>query len=170
MSEGFTHLDADGAARMVDVGGKVKTRRLAVAACEVRLSPATMALLTTAALPKGDALTTAKIAGIMAAKRTADLIPLCHPLPLAHADVRFVVDEAAAIVRVEAEASTVAETGVEMEALAAAMIAALTIYDMCKAVQKDIVISQAKLLFKSGGKSGTFVSPDWPAGRPYPAS
>ena len=170
MSEELTHIDAEGRTRMVDVGAKSKTRRLAIAGGEVRLGEKTMRLLADAALPKGDALATAKVAGIMAAKRTADLIPLCHPLPLAHADVRFDVDQAAAVVRVEAEASTVAETGVEMEALTAAMVAALTIYDMCKAVQKDIVISQAKLLFKAGGKSGTFVSPDWPAGRPYPAS
>ena len=170
MSEELTHIDAEGRTRMVDVGAKSKTRRLAIAGGEVRLGEKTMRLLADAALPKGDALATAKIAGIMAAKRTAELIPLCHPLPLAHADVRFDVDQAAAVVRVEAEASTVAETGVEMEALTAAMVAALTIYDMCKAVQKDIVISQAKLLFKAGGKSGTFVSPDWPAGRPYPAS
>jgi cyclic pyranopterin phosphate synthase len=168
MSEGFTHIDAEGRTRMVDVGGKSKTRRLAVAGCEVRLSAETMALLATAALPKGDALATAKIAGIMAAKRTADLIPLCHPLPLAFADVRFDVDEAAAIVRVEAVASTTAETGVEMEALAAASVAALTIYDMCKAVQKDIVISEIRLLYKAGGKSGVFVSPHWPADRPFP--
>jgi len=168
MSEGFTHIDAEGRTRMVDVGGKSKTRRLAIAGCEVRLAAETMRLLATAALPKGDALATAKIAGIMAAKRTSDLIPLCHPLPLAFADVRFDVDQAAAIVRVEAEASTTAETGVEMEALAAASIAALTIYDMCKAVQKDIVVSEIRLLYKAGGKSGTFVSPHWPAGRPFP--
>jgi cyclic pyranopterin monophosphate synthase len=168
MSEGFTHIDADGLTRMVDVGGKVKTRRLALAGGEVRLSQRTMQLLAAKALPKGDVLTTAKIAGILAAKRTSDLIPLCHPLPLAFADVRFVVDEAAAIVRIEAEASTTSETGVEMEALAAASVAALTIYDMCKAVQKDIVIGEIRLLYKSGGKSGTYVAPEWPKDRPYP--
>jgi len=168
MADGFTHIDAEGHTRMVDVGGKSKTRRLAIAGGEVRLSPETMRLLSAAALPKGDALATAKIAGIMAAKRTADLIPLCHPLPLAFADVRFVVDTATAIVHIEAEASTTAETGVEMEALTAASVAALTIYDMCKAVQKDIVISEIRLLYKSGGKSGTFVSPYWPKDRPYP--
>ncbi len=168
MSDGFTHIDADGRTRMVDVGAKSKTRRLAIAGCEVRLSAETMRLLAGAALPKGDALATAKIAGILAAKRTADLIPLCHPLPLAFADVRFRVDEATAIVHVEAEASTTAETGVEMEALTAASVAALTIYDMCKAVQKDIVVGELRLLYKSGGKSGTFVSPHWPKGRPFP--
>ncbi len=170
MSEGFTHIDAEGRTRMVDVGGKSKTRRLAVAGAEVRLSRETMRLLASAALPKGDALATAKIAGILAAKRTADLIPLCHPLPLAYADVRFFVDEQACIVRIEAEASTTAETGVEMEALTAASVAALTIYDMCKAVQKDIVLGEIRLLYKAGGKSGTYVSPEWPKDRPFPAA
>lgn len=168
MSESLTHIDDEGHTRMVDVGAKSKTRRLAIAGAEVRLSAETMRLLSTAALPKGDALTTAKIAGILAAKRTAELIPLCHPLPLAFADVRFTVDEAAAVVHIEAEASTTAETGVEMEALTAASVAALTIYDMCKAVQKDIVLGEIRLLFKSGGKSGTYVAPEWPKDRPYP--
>lgn len=168
MSDALTHIDAEGRTRMVDVGAKSKTRRLAIAGCEVRLSQTTMDLLASAALPKGDALATAKIAGILAAKRTADLIPLCHPLPLAFADVRFDVDAAAGIVRIEAEASTTAETGVEMEALTAASVAALTIYDMCKAVQKDILIGEIRLLFKAGGKSGTYVAPQWPKDRPYP--
>jgi len=166
----LTHIDDQGRTRMVDVGAKAKTRRLAVAGATVQLSPKTMQLLSTAALPKGDALATAKIAGILAAKRTAELIPLCHPLPLAFADVRFTVDEAAAIVHIEAEASTTAETGVEMEALTAASVAALTIYDMCKAVQKDIVLGEIRLLYKSGGKSGTYIAPEWPKDRPYPAS
>ncbi|MEA4855469.1 cyclic pyranopterin monophosphate synthase MoaC [Solidesulfovibrio sp.] len=168
MSDTLTHIDAEGRTRMVDVGAKSKTRRLAIAGGEVRLSAETMRQLSSAALPKGDALATAKIAGILAAKRTADLIPLCHPLPLAFADVRFSVDEAACIVRIEAEASTTAETGVEMEALTAASVAALTIYDMCKAVQKDIVLGEIRLLYKSGGKSGTYVAPQWPEGRPFP--
>lgn len=159
MSETFTHIDADGRTRMVDVGAKSKTRRLAIAGGEVRLSPATMRLLATAALPKGDALATAKIAGILAAKRTADLIPLCHPLPLAFADVRFHVDEAAAIVRIEAEASTTAETGVEMEALTAASVAALTVYDMCKAVDRGMRIEALRVTHKAGGKSGEFSAP-----------
>ncbi|WP_428559206.1 MAG: cyclic pyranopterin monophosphate synthase MoaC [Solidesulfovibrio sp. DCME] len=168
MSDTLTHIDAEGRTRMVDVGAKSKTRRLAIAGGQVRLSPATMELLSAAALPKGDALATAKIAGILAAKRTADLIPLCHPLPLAFADVRFTVDAAACLVHIEAEASTTAETGVEMEALTAASVAALTLYDMCKAVQKDIVIGEIRLLYKSGGKSGTYVAPEWPEGRPFP--
>lgn len=168
MSDALTHIDAEGRTRMVDVGAKAKTRRLAIAGGEVRLNAETMRLLSIAALPKGDALATAKIAGILAAKRTAELIPLCHPLPLAFADVRFRVDEAACVVHIEAEASTTAETGVEMEALTAASVAALTLYDMCKAVQKDIVLGEIRLLFKSGGKSGTFVSPHWPKDRPLP--
>lgn len=166
----LTHIDEDGQTRMVDVGDKRKTKRLAIAGATVQLSQKTMQMLATAALPKGDALTTAKIAGILAAKRTAELIPLCHPLPLTFADVRFTVDEAAARVHIEAEASTTFETGVEMEALTAASVAALTIYDMCKAVQKDIVLGEVRLLFKSGGKSGTYVAPEWPKDRPYPAS
>ncbi len=168
MSDGLTHIDAEGRARMVDVGAKARTRRLAIAGCEVRLGAQTMRLLAAAALPKGDALATAKIAGIMAAKRTADLIPLCHPLGLSFADVRFAVDEAACLVRIEAWAATTAETGVEMEALTAASVAALTIYDMCKAVQKDIVVGEIRLLYKAGGKSGTYVSPEWPKDRSLP--
>jgi len=169
MSDELSHIDAQGQARMVDVGGKATTRRIAVAAARVMVSSKTMALLQAAALPKGDALATAKIAGILAAKRAFELIPLCHPLPLSFADVRFTVDEAACAVMIEAEARTDAPTGVEMEALTAASVAALTLYDMCKAVQKDIEITAVRLLFKSGGKSGTFVSPLWPAGRAYPS-
>jgi cyclic pyranopterin phosphate synthase len=169
MPDDLSHIDAQGQTRMVDVAGKAATRRIAVAAARVVVSPKTMALLQAAALPKGDALATAKIAGILAAKRAFELIPLCHPLPLSFADVRFTVDEAACAVIIEAEARTDAPTGVEMEALTAASVAALTLYDMCKAVQKDIEITAVRLLFKSGGKSGTFVSPAWPEGRPHPA-
>jgi len=170
MSDELTHIDAEGRTRMVDVGAKSKTRRLAIAGGEVRLGAQTMRLLSDAALPKGDALATAKIAGIMAAKRTAELIPLCHPLPLAFADVRFTVDTHACVVHIEAEAATTAETGVEMEALTAASVAALTIYDMCKAVQKDIVLGEIRLLYKAGGKSGTYVAPQWPKDRPLPGA
>jgi cyclic pyranopterin phosphate synthase len=165
----LSHIDASGQTRMVDVAGKAATRRIAVAAARVILAPKTLALLADAALPKGDALATAKIAGILAAKRTFELIPLCHPLPLSFADVRFTVDAAACAVIVEAEARTDAPTGVEMEAMTAVSVAALTLYDMCKAVQKDIEITAVRLLFKSGGKSGTFVSPLWPKDRPYPS-
>ncbi len=141
---------------MVDVGHKDDTKRRAVAGCRVILSPATFSKLVTQALPKGDVLTVAKIAGIQAGKRTWELIPLCHPLFLSHLDVTFSLDEAAFAVDIIAEASVSGQTGVEMEALTAASVAALTIYDMCKAVQKDIVITDIKLLHKSGGKSGTF--------------
>jgi cyclic pyranopterin phosphate synthase len=125
MSADLSQIDDQGRARMVDVGGKQSTRRIAVAAARVVLSPATLSLLQAAALPKGDALATAKIAGIMAAKRTFELIPLCHPLPLSYVDVRFEILEDASTVLVEAEARTDAPTGVEMEAFAAASVAAL---------------------------------------------
>ncbi len=154
--DALSHFDASGNARMVDVGQKEITRRVAIAASEVVLSQSTMRLLKEAALPKGDALLTSKIAGIMAAKKTADLIPMCHPLGLSYADVRFEVDEAACVIRIEAEAATDSKTGVEMEAMTAATVAALTLYDMCKAVQKDIVIKNTRLRYKSGGKSGVF--------------
>jgi cyclic pyranopterin phosphate synthase len=152
----FSHLDAEGRARMVDVSGKDESVRVARVRAEVQLNAETMRLLVQKALPKGEVLGTARIAGILAAKRTFELIPLCHPLPLDFADVSFDIDEAANIVRIEAEARTSARTGVEMEALIAAQVAAATIYDMCKAVQKDIRITNCRLVFKSGGKSGLF--------------
>ncbi len=155
----FSHLTADGTATMVDVGGKPETRRTAVARVEVRLAAATMALLLKKALPKGDVLSVARVAGILAAKKTAELIPLCHPLPLDFVDVRFEVNAEAATLRIETEARTSSRTGVEMEALTAAQIAALTVYDMCKAVQKDIVITDCRLIKKTGGKSGEYNAP-----------
>lgn len=154
----FSHLDSDGKARMVDVGGKEVSRRIAVAGCAVLVSAATLRLLGEQALPKGDALNTAKIAGVMAAKRTSELIPLCHPLPLDYVDVRFSVQEQPPAVLIEAEARASGRTGIEMEALVAAQVAALTIYDMCKAVQKDIRITDCRLLLKTGGKSGEYRS------------
>jgi cyclic pyranopterin phosphate synthase len=156
MSSGFSHIDADGNAVMVDVSGKVDTVRKAIAKGIVKVSGKTMDLLLSKALPKGDALNTAKIAGILAAKETHNLIPLCHPLPLSYVDVRFEVKKELNIIEVEAEARTTGRTGVEMEALIAVQIAAATIYDMCKAVQKDIVISDCRLVYKEGGKSGVF--------------
>lgn len=156
MSSEFSHLDADGNAVMVDVSGKTDTVRKAIARGIVRVSDKTMDLLVSKALPKGDALNTAKIAGIMAAKKTHNLIPLCHPLALNYVDVRFNVFEDRNIIEVEAEARTTGRTGVEMEALIAVQIASATIYDMCKAVQKDIVISDCRLIYKEGGKSGVF--------------
>ncbi len=143
MSE-LSHIDETGAVRMVDVGGKPLSRRRAVARAQVQMSPATSRRLHD--LPKGDALATAQLAGIMAAKRTSELIPLCHPLPLSHIEVTLDVQEGS--VEITAVAETTAQTGVEMEALTAASIAALTIYDMCKAVDKTMTIGDVRLLEK----------------------
>jgi cyclic pyranopterin phosphate synthase len=162
MSGGFSHIGEDGAARMVDVGRKDPTSRTARAQAVVELSPETYDLLVGKALPKGDALETAKIAGILASKKTHHLIPLCHPLPLSFVGVEFETLDETTSIRVVAEARCDGKTGVEIEAMMAAQVAALTIYDMCKAVQKDIVISDCRLLYKSGGKSGEFRAPDEP--------
>ena len=156
MADGFSHMDQDGNARMVDVSAKNDTNRTAIVRGLVRLAPETMRLLKENALPKGDVLTTAKIAGIQAAKRTADLIPMCHPLPISYIDVRFNVADTDSTIELECEVRTAYKTGVEMEALIGCQVAAATIYDMCKAVQKDIVIDNCRLVFKSGGKSGIF--------------
>jgi cyclic pyranopterin monophosphate synthase len=141
----LSHVDSSGDVRMVDVGTKPLSRRHARAHARVRMAPETIGKLN--ALPKGDALGTARLAGIMAAKRTSDLIPLCHSLPLTHVDVQLVVSEAA--VEIEASASTTAQTGVEMEALVAAAVAALTLYDMAKAVDKEMVIDEVRLVEKT---------------------
>ena len=159
MQDNFSHLDKDGNITMVDVGAKPDTQRVAIAEAIVELSPNTLKLLKECALPKGDVLTCAKVAGIMAAKRTAELIPLCHPRSLNRVDVRFEIIATPPRVRIETEAVTTGPTGVEMEAIIAAQIAAATIYDMCKAVQRDIVISRIRLLRKEGGKSGVFQAP-----------
>ncbi|MGD0630126.1 MAG: cyclic pyranopterin monophosphate synthase MoaC [Terracidiphilus sp.] len=151
MSE-LSHFDASGNASMVDVGAKEVTRRTATASAFVELSPAVLSALP--ANPKGNPLEVARIAGIQAAKRTADLIPMCHPLPLTHVDVRAEVVEGG--VRITASAATTGPTGVEMEALTAAAVAALTVYDMTKALDKSIVIRSIQLETKSGGKSGEF--------------
>jgi cyclic pyranopterin phosphate synthase len=153
-----SHVAADGSIAMVDVGAKAVTRRTARACALVRLPPAAADALRAATLPKGDALAAAQIAGILAAKRTGELIPLCHPLAIDAVDVRFSWDEPN-VLRIEATAATGAKTGVEMEALVAASVAALTVYDMCKSVDKGIVIEQVRLLDKTGGRSG-----DWHAG------
>ena len=137
---------------MVDTSGKAQTARRAIASARVLMSAETVAALRAGRTPKGDPLETARIAGIMAAKRTAELIPLCHPLPLTHADVRAELRDDG--VYLEAEASTNAQTGVEMEALTAAAVAALTVYDMCKAVEKGMQITDVRLEEKTGGKSG----------------
>jgi cyclic pyranopterin phosphate synthase len=144
---GLSHVDPSGEVRMVDVGGKPATRRRAVAAAEVRMAPETARQLRE--LPKGDALATARLAGIMAAKRTSELIPLCHPLPLSHIEVELEVRAAA--VAITASVETTAQTGVEMEALTAASVAALTIYDMAKAIDKQMTIGEVRVVEKTKG-------------------
>ena len=158
-----SHLDADGAPRMVDVGGKPVTARRALASATVRMTPEVLAVLLGAGGPKGDAFVTARLAGIAAAKRTADLIPLCHPLPLDRVDVELAADRAAGTVGIRAEAAATARTGVEMEALTAAAVAALTLYDMAKGLGRDIVVERIELLEKSGGRSGDFGADSPPA-------
>lgn len=148
----LTHVDESGAARMVDVGGKSRTVRVARAGARVWMAPATMALLQRQALPKGDVLAVARVAGIMACKRTSELVPLCHPLVLDHADIEFRVREEECCVEIECSTRTEGRTGVEMEAITGASVAAVTIYDMCKAVDRGIVIGEIRLLEKTGGK------------------
>src|ERR671911_553660 len=148
----FSHLDSEGAARMVDVGEKAVVRRTAVAGGSVRMSPETVALLRDKALPKGDVLSTARIAGVMAAKKTPELIPLCHGLDLTSVDVEFEVGHGHIGIMATARASD--RTGVEMEALAAVSVAALTIYDMCKAVDKEMEIGGIKLIEKTKESDG----------------
>ncbi|WCT78227.1 cyclic pyranopterin monophosphate synthase MoaC [Novosphingobium humi] len=151
MSE-LTHLDAQGHARMVDVGAKAETARVAIAAGRIRMSAAALNAIRDGDVPKGDVLAAARIAGIMAAKKTADLIPLCHPLPLHSVSIDFAVEEGA--IRATATASLTGKTGVEMEALTAVSLALLTIYDMAKAIDKGMVIEEVRLIEKRGGKSG----------------
>ena len=150
----LTHLDAQGRAHMVDVGAKAETEREAVAAGRVLMQPETLRLLRAGNLPKGDVLGTARVAGIMAAKRTAELIPLCHQLQLTKVSVEFEFNEADAAVKITASVRCKGQTGVEMEALTAVSVAALTIYDMAKAVERGMVISDIRLLEKRGGKTG----------------
>ncbi|MDE2595313.1 MAG: cyclic pyranopterin monophosphate synthase MoaC [Sphingomonadales bacterium] len=153
----LTHLDESGHARMVDVGGKAETQRVAIAAGRIRMNPAALAAIRAGNAPKGDVLAAARIAGIMAAKKTAELIPLCHPLALDAVTVEFSFEEDG--VRVQTQASLSGRTGVEMEAMTAASIALLTIYDMAKALDKGMVIDGVRLIEKRGGKSGTWRSP-----------
>jgi cyclic pyranopterin phosphate synthase len=152
----LTHLDESGNARMVDIGGKAETQRVAIAAGRIRMSGPALAAIRDGNVPKGDVLAAARIAGIMAAKKTSELIPLCHPLALDAVTVDFSVEEGALAVR--ATASLTGRTGVEMEAMTAASIALLTIYDMAKAIDKSMVIDAVRLIEKRGGKSG-----DWRA-------
>ncbi len=156
MTRDFTHFDEAGAARMVDVSGKDVTHRVARAGCRVVMRPETLAMIRDGAAKKGDVLGVARLAGIMAAKRTAELIPLCHPLPLTSVTLELTCDEAGNAVEIVAEVRTDGRTGVEMEALTAASVAALTVYDMCKAVDRSMTVADLRLLHKSGGKSGTY--------------
>ena len=156
MSGTFTHINQDGKANMVDVTAKDVTVRQAIAEAYVDMAPATLALIVNGQHHKGDVFATARIAGIMAAKKTSDLIPLCHPLALTKVEVNITAETDHNRVRIESLCKLSGKTGVEMEALTAASVAALTIYDMCKAIQKDMVISSVKLLEKTGGKSGHF--------------
>lgn len=158
MSDQLTHLDEQGAARMVDVGAKPDSERLAVASGTVYMKRETMRLIHDGALKKGDVLTVARIAGIMAAKRTSELIPLCHPVALTKIDVELTLDEDASAVRIKATARTIGKTGVEMEALTAVSVAGLTIYDMAKAVDREMRLSDIRLLEKRGGQHGDYVA------------
>ena len=152
----LTHFDAEGNARMVDVGDKAETKRIAVARATVTMRPETLKLIQDKAVKKGDVLAVAQLAGIMAAKRTPDLIPLCHPLALNSVQLTMSCDAQRAAVDIEATCTLTGRTGVEMEALTAASVAALTVYDMCKAVDRSMVITDIRLVHKSGGKSGTY--------------
>ena len=158
----LTHLDEQGAARMVDIADKAETQRLAVATARVEMAPTTLELLQSGAHKKGDVLAVARVAGIQAAKKCSDLIPLCHPLMLTSVELAFELDEQDSAVHIEASCKVSGKTGVEMEALTAASIAALTIYDMCKAVDRGMQITGLGLARKEGGKSGTWLR-DGPA-------
>ena len=159
----LTHFDTAGQAHMVDVGAKDETPRVAVAAGMIRMLPATLALVESGSARKGDVLGVARLAAIMAAKRTSDLIPLCHPIALTRVAVELEIDRAGCAVRCTARAETRGRTGVEMEALTAVQVGLLTVYDMCKAVDRGMVITDVRLLEKHGGKSG-----DWVAGGATP--
>lgn len=159
MPDDLSHIGAQGRARMVDVSGKDVTAREARARGRIVMQPDTLARIRTGGIAKGDVLAVAQVAGIMAAKKTADLIPMCHPLPLDAVDISFAFLDAESSLQIEAVAKTTGKTGVEMEAMAAAAAAALTVYDMCKAIDRGMVIADIKLISKSGGKSGSFTRP-----------
>ncbi|MBD1833933.1 cyclic pyranopterin monophosphate synthase MoaC [Cyanobacteria bacterium FACHB-472] len=156
----LTHLDAQGEAQMVDVSSKTATKRIAVAAAQVRMLPETLAAIHAGNAPKGDVLGTARLAGIMAAKQTSGLIPLCHPLPISKVEVHLTPDPQLPGYQIRAEVVTKAETGVEMEALTAVSVAALTLYDMAKALEKGMIIESIRLVSKTGGKSGDYQRPE----------
>ena len=154
----LTHFDSSGQAHMVNVGDKPNTHRIAIATGSISMLPATFDLVEGGNHKKGDVLGIARIAGIQASKKTSDLIPLCHPLALSHVSLQFELDRAKSSIRCQVQAETTGPTGVEMEALTAVQVALLTIYDMCKAVDRGMVMGDVKLLEKSGGKSGTWVA------------
>jgi cyclic pyranopterin phosphate synthase len=156
MTEKLTHFDERGAARMVDVGAKSETHRTATAAGFIRMLPATLEIVASGTAKKGDVLGVARIAAIQAAKKTSELVPLCHPVPLTSVNVEFMLDRKASRIECRATVECTARTGVEMEALTAVQVGLLTVYDMCKAVDRGMVISDVKLVHKSGGKSGVF--------------
>jgi cyclic pyranopterin phosphate synthase len=158
MSDQLTHFDTTGQAHMVDVGAKAETHRIAIATGTIRMKPETLAIIVSGTAKKGDVLGIARIAAIMGAKRTSDLVPLCHPLALTRVTVDFETDEAASSVHCRAQVETYGKTGVEMEALTAVQVGLLTIYDMCKAVDRGMVMSEIRVREKHGGKSG-----DWSA-------
>jgi cyclic pyranopterin phosphate synthase len=153
----FTHIDGEGRVRMVDITKKAATLRIAVAQGVVSMNPLTFEKIRNQTIVKGNVLETARIAGIMASKKTSELIPMCHPLNLTNVSIDFFTDESSSSIRIEATARVLGQTGVEMEALTAVSLAALTIYDMCKSYDKNMIISDISLLQKSGGKSGKFV-------------
>ena len=155
----LTHFDATGQAHMVDVSAKAETHRIARASGEIRMLPATLALIEGGQAKKGDVLGVARIAAIQAAKRTAELIPLCHPLPITRVAIDFDIDRATSTITCTAQVETMGRTGVEMEALTAVQIGLLTIYDMCKAADRGMVMGQIRVLEKHGGKSGDWVNP-----------
>jgi cyclic pyranopterin phosphate synthase len=158
MTSPLSHFDAQGQAHMVDVGAKAETQRVARATGSIRMQPATLALIAQGSAKKGDVIGVARIAAIQAAKRTAELIPLCHPLPITRVAVEFEIDEAASRVRCTVQVETFGRTGVEMEALTAVQIGLLTVYDMCKAADRGMVMEGIRVLEKRGGKSGEWVA------------
>ena len=156
----FTHFNKDGRPQMVNVGDKQETRRIAIASGRVRVSQTTLSGIASGGLKKGDVLSVAQLAGIMGAKKTSELIPLCHPLGLSHVDVSLQINSEDCSIDIRAECQLTGQTGVEMEALTAVSVAGLTVYDMCKSIDKDMHIDQIKLIHKAGGKSGDYTSDD----------
>ena len=154
----FTHIDDDGRVRMVDVSEKAATQRMAVACGKISMSPETLEKIRNSGVKKGNVLETARIAGVMAAKRASDLIPMCHPINITHAQIDFTADSESAAIEIRCEVRTMGQTGVEIEAITAVSIAAVTIYDMCKSYDRGMVISDIRLVRKEGGKSGLFVA------------